>query len=563
MVSASSYIPPFYFYQFAQAISAPYSSLNAYKSDIIDENGNVLKPESSIDPFEYLVIKLKKIFDMLPGNLTKAQLKNYFTALQYFTEEAKYYNLPEKELLFFIEGYITSISNGNASYFELNEDMSAGGMAVPASKPESTGGVVGYDPILSMGLQRRKKPKYFDNCELFDVCPEEFLQFKAAKSWNDVPDSENKTYLQRFQRRNKNAKIGIKSINPISGDHDLHWITYPAKNFMEEFKLGGLDILNEKTKAGIIEPGDPEWGDKIIAPIHATPENIKNVLSKLREKHKNHIAEMEKNPKKRDRGYLDEYHGRIIHALDGLHNLYQESMNKNSKVKNLQNEFNFFLGHLDSIHDKDASNPHKPDAYSWNNKKGIHTVDIKKINTTTRVPVAKTDTESHKLLQKAHQDVLGLQDAPKKRKKVEDALKGISRDIPRVLASLYMKKYQGPFQISQQEVRGKSKKLLGKFLTSQAVETWAGDTSVTPSPELKLRSRSNKRGFELGLRKTEFGSSEQTENLLTLLSNTGQEEPKSFNLSSDHMESLSALLGDDHEYFDNLALDPHITSFIK
>ena len=247
MVSASSYIPPFYFYQFAQAISAPYSALNAYKSEIIDENGNILKPESSVDPFEYLVIKLKKIFDMLPGNLTKAQLKNYFTALQYFTEEAKQYNLAQDELSLFIEGYVSAITDGKTSYLELVEDMSAGGMAAPAEKPESTGGVVGYDPVMAMGLQRRKQPKYFDNCEIFDVCPEEFIQFKAAKTWQDIPEGENKTYLQRFQRRNFGKKIAIKSLNPLNGESELHWITYPSKNFMEEFDLRGLGILHEDT----------------------------------------------------------------------------------------------------------------------------------------------------------------------------------------------------------------------------------------------------------------------------------------------------------------------------
>jgi|GEM_PF-2272574 len=248
MVSASSYIPPFYFYQFAQAISAPYSSLNAYKSEIIDENGNILKPESSVDPFEYLVIKLKKIFDMLPGNLTKAQLKNYFTALQYFTEEAKQYNLAQDELSFFIEGYVSAITDGKTSYLELVEDMSAGGMAAPAEKPESSGGVVGYDPVMAMGLQRRKQPKYFDNCEIFDVCPEEFIQFKAAKNWQDIPDGENKTYLQRFQRRNSGKKMAIKSLNPLNGESELHWITYPSKNFMENVDLSKLNILFENVK---------------------------------------------------------------------------------------------------------------------------------------------------------------------------------------------------------------------------------------------------------------------------------------------------------------------------
>lgn len=280
MVSASSYIPPFYFYQFAQAISAPYSSLNAYKSEIIDENGNILKPESSVDPFEYLVIKLKKIFDMLPGNLTKAQLKNYFTALQYFTEEAKQYNLAQNELSLFIEGYVSAITDGKTSYLELVEDMSAGGMAAPAEKPESTGGVVGYDPVMAMGLQRRKQPKYFDNCEIFDVCPEEFIQFKAAKTWQDIPEGENKTYLQRFQRRNSGKKIAIKSLNPLNGESELHWITYPSKNFMEEFKLESLSILKEAKDIFVDRDEFANIADITgEKPVEPSPKGVKEVLS--------------------------------------------------------------------------------------------------------------------------------------------------------------------------------------------------------------------------------------------------------------------------------------------
>ena len=36
-----SYIPSFYFYRFADAVSGPYTALNAYSSGIIDRNGNI------------------------------------------------------------------------------------------------------------------------------------------------------------------------------------------------------------------------------------------------------------------------------------------------------------------------------------------------------------------------------------------------------------------------------------------------------------------------------------------------------------------------------------------
>lgn len=224
-MKASTYISSFYIAKLAQAVSSSYTSLEAYRAGSIDENGNIVKPESSIDPFEYLVIKLKKIFDQLPYGTTKAQLSNYMATLNLFTEQAS------PELQMFLEGVVTSL--------EINEDTVVGGggpgtMGTPASPSVSTGGVAGFDPVMAVGLKRKKPIKYFNNCEVFEVCPEELISFKSAKQWKEVPDSETKTYLQRFQRRNKAAKIGVVGKNPISGDQDLYWITYPSKNFMGE-----------------------------------------------------------------------------------------------------------------------------------------------------------------------------------------------------------------------------------------------------------------------------------------------------------------------------------------
>lgn len=238
-MKASTYISSFYIAKLAQAISSSYTSLEAYRAGSIDENGNIIKPESSIDPFEYLVIKLKKIFDQLPYGTTKAQLSNYMATLNLFTEEAN------PELQMFLEGVITSL--------EINEDTVAGGggagtLGTPASPSVSTGGVAGFDPVMTVGLKRKKPTKYFNDCEIFDVCPEEWMSFKSAKQWKDIPDSETKTYLQRFQRRNKNAKMAVRSLNPISGNQDLYWITYPSKNFLEDVDLSKLSILFEDVK---------------------------------------------------------------------------------------------------------------------------------------------------------------------------------------------------------------------------------------------------------------------------------------------------------------------------
>lgn len=238
-METSPLVPSFYFYKLADALSASYTSLNAYRSGVIDSSGNILKPESSIDPFEYLVIKLKKIIDQLPYGMTKASLGNFMSAIRYFGEEVQKFDITKDQFDCMMEGIVTIKSSNKVSYLELLEDMSVGGggggagsLGTPISNSE-TPSVAGFDPVLQMKLSRRN-PKYIKAIEVFEVDPEEFMQFKIANNWSEVPECENKEYLRRFQRRNKGTKIAVKSLNPLNGEHDLHWIEYPAKNFMEE-----------------------------------------------------------------------------------------------------------------------------------------------------------------------------------------------------------------------------------------------------------------------------------------------------------------------------------------
>jgi hypothetical protein len=237
-MNTPQYIPSFYFYKFAQEISEPFTSLQAYQAGAIDEHGNILKAESSIDPLEYLVIKLKKIFSELPSGMTKAKLNNYLSTLQLFGEEVQQIGITEGEYMGLVEGHIALYVNQNLSYIELCEDMAGGGMSTAGTSPGyNNGSVSGFDPELVSGIQRRKPLlKGLDNCEMYDVCPEEMGHFKAAKAWKHVPDSETKTYLQRAQARNA-KQIAVRSVNADTGEQDVHWITYPTKSFKEQYKL--------------------------------------------------------------------------------------------------------------------------------------------------------------------------------------------------------------------------------------------------------------------------------------------------------------------------------------
>jgi len=233
-----SLIPSFYIQNFARDVSSPITQLQAYRSGLIDENGDIVGQESSIDPYEYFVIKLKKIFSQLPGGMTKAYLASFLTTLKMFTEEASWYGIDKTELTMFLEGYISSNTDGQISYITLLEDMGTGGgagaLGVPATGSGiNTGGVSGFDPAMG-GMQRRKQniPSFLDSCQMFDVCPEEYETFRLAKEWRNVPEGPTRNYLQRYQRRNPQGKLAVR--NNETGK--IHWITLKPKMITEERK---------------------------------------------------------------------------------------------------------------------------------------------------------------------------------------------------------------------------------------------------------------------------------------------------------------------------------------
>ena len=266
MQSSSAYIPSFSLSKFSETITAPYTSLAAFSSGVIDADGNLLKPESSIDPYEYFIIKLKKIFSQLPMSYTKARLASYVSTFQMFNEEAESFGLNANEFLFFIEGYLES-------GLLINEDMgtgmvSGGGTPGTLGTPQvvqNTGGVMGYDKPLDVPMFTRMP------VEMFDVDDKEFKHFKNAKAWKHIPDSETKRYLKRFQQRNPSGKMAIRS------NKDIHWLSYPSKSFVEEYDLGFLDILNESSTVNRYNDADDRAGEPSIATL---PDNKEQLESK-------------------------------------------------------------------------------------------------------------------------------------------------------------------------------------------------------------------------------------------------------------------------------------------
>ena len=236
-----SLVPSFYFYKFAESISQSYTSFAAYRAGAIDANGNLLKPESSIDPYEYFIIKLKKIFEQLPPGITKYQLANYTSALNYFAEEAEKFNIEKEHYIALVEGLLAAQCGPEASYIELLEDMSAGGMAVAGDSPAyNTGGVSGFDPVMAP-MQRRKQVSD-DMYHMFDVSADDFSKI----SNNQMKEIE---YLRRFGIRNPDATLIVRN----SKDGNLYTVP-KRKKLKEEYGLEELVGLLERNGMGEVNP---------------------------------------------------------------------------------------------------------------------------------------------------------------------------------------------------------------------------------------------------------------------------------------------------------------------
>lgn len=306
-----SLVPSFYFYKFAESISQSYTSFAAYRAGAIDANGNLLKPESSIDPYEYFIIKLKKIFEQLPPGITKYQLANYTSALNYFAEEAEKFNIKKEHYIALVEGLLAAQCGPEASYIELLEDMSAGGMAVAGDSPAyNTGGVSGFDPVMAP-MQRRKQVSD-DMYHMFDVSADDFSKI----SNNQMKEIE---YLRRFGIRNPDATLIVRN----SKDGNLYTVP-KRKKLKEEYGLEELVILLERNGMGEINP------DKNLDGTTSTEE----VLTYFQDKNRD--------------GHPDgQHHGRIATAVSNIFNIGSEPAKQ--KVGILQNE-NAPEGHHAELH---------------------------------------------------------------------------------------------------------------------------------------------------------------------------------------------------------------------
>ena len=103
-------------YQFLKRLASPFKDWDAFKSGVIDKDGNILikdnmrslKQKESFRPFDVMVLKIKKIIESFP--LGKTKLASYIAAL-WFLKEWK--DEMDENIIF---------ESFNEFYKELNED---------------------------------------------------------------------------------------------------------------------------------------------------------------------------------------------------------------------------------------------------------------------------------------------------------------------------------------------------------------------------------------------------------------------------------------------------------
>ncbi len=125
MQDAAKVISAFTVFKFIKMMSDPFSKMDAYKYGIIDDKGNFIKKvesltdtreKKSVDPFNRLIINLKKLIQRVPDPKLKAQMKTLPGAMVLLKDEAEKYGADGEYVLSEVEEFLSE----NGILFEGN-----------------------------------------------------------------------------------------------------------------------------------------------------------------------------------------------------------------------------------------------------------------------------------------------------------------------------------------------------------------------------------------------------------------------------------------------------------
>ena len=131
IADAGLLVRSFTVYKFLSLLATPYTSLDAFKQGFIDSRGNFkedvdsLLRQRKIDALDVLIIKLKKLLNMVPDPSVRSKLNNQLSILDLFLSEMYNYDIQPHESLYLLETHC--LKEGFSLIDFLVEDMTVGG----------------------------------------------------------------------------------------------------------------------------------------------------------------------------------------------------------------------------------------------------------------------------------------------------------------------------------------------------------------------------------------------------------------------------------------------------
>lgn len=236
-------IKPSTVYHFAELLQKPYNQYEAYRKNVIDDQGRIIGRDVSFDGLEYIALRLRSLFkELIPGS-NRFFLQSLTGTLKLFNEEFQEMGIDRNDVNLVVEDYTLRCSYGSVSYLDylleeaqvrhISEEMGAAMVSAPSS-PNLQGGLAGYDRPLRPVVMRRPAKKKKKSRRIVE---EQMAQAQQAPT----PPSP---YLP-LQVDPLNYEELFRSLSP-SGELDLEQITTPElKKYFKRLseRTGGKQVF--------------------------------------------------------------------------------------------------------------------------------------------------------------------------------------------------------------------------------------------------------------------------------------------------------------------------------
>jgi hypothetical protein len=133
--NSSLFVRTFTIYKFLSLLAAPYTSLDAFRMGYIDNRGNFKQPlnkllsSGQLDALDVIIIRLKKLLEMIPNPGIRSKLNNQLSILDLFLNEMYSYEIEPHESLYLLETHC--LKKGFSILDFLVEDMTVGSGDIP------------------------------------------------------------------------------------------------------------------------------------------------------------------------------------------------------------------------------------------------------------------------------------------------------------------------------------------------------------------------------------------------------------------------------------------------